>query len=831
MGMADWSQVEPGRADVMTGGLPSRARAVVIGGGIVGCSVAYHLTRLGWRDVVLLERGALSCGTTWHAAGLVGQLRSSLNMTRLIRYSTELYASLEAETGQATGWKRCGSLSVARTKARMTQLKRTASLARAFGVEAEVISPAEAGRRWPLMLTDDLVGAVWLPGDGKANPADITTALARGARAGGARIVENVKVAGIAVEDGAVAGVTTRSGDIACEVVVNCAGLWAREVGRLAGVTVPLHAVEHMYIVTRPIDGVRPDLPVMRDPDGHVYFKEEVGGLVMGGFEPVAKPWLTRDIPEDFAFTLLKEDWEQFEILMTNALMRVPALETAEIHQLVNGPESFTPDNHFILGEAPEVRRFFVAAGFNSAGIASAGGAGRALAEWIVEGRPTMDLWPVDIRRFARWQRNERWLRERAVEVPGLHYAVAFPLRDFKSGRGVRRSPLHERLAAKGAVFGSKLGWERANWFATDGAKPETIYSFEEQNWMPYAAAEHRAARQAVALFDQTSFAKFQLEGRDAEAVLQRLCANDVGGAPGKVVYTGMLNERGGYESDLTVTRLAADAYLIVTGAAQATRDADWIRRHIPHDARALLTDVTSSYAVLSVMGPHSRALLQRVTGADLSSSAFPFGTMQEIGVGHALVRALRVSYVGELGWELYVPVECAAGVYDALVGAGSDLGVRDAGYYALESLRVEKGYRAWGRDITPDDTPLEAGLDFAVKLDKAGGFIGREALVAQKARGVNRRLVIFTLDGDKGLLWGDEPILRDGAPVGWVASAAFGHALGCVVAMGYVRHAEGLDRAFIESGRYEIERAGERIAARAHLRAPYDPEGRQLRQ
>jgi heterotetrameric sarcosine oxidase gamma subunit len=815
----------------MSAPLPSHARVVVIGGGIVGCSTAYHLTRLGWRDVVLLERAALSCGTTWHAAGLVGQLRSSLNMTQLIRYSTELYAALEAETGQATGWKRCGSLSVARTAERMIQLKRTASMARAFGVEAELIGLDEAGRRWPLMRTDDLVGAVWLPGDGKANPADVAAALARGARASGATICENVKVTGIAIEGGAVAGVTTPAGPVACEVVVNCAGLWAREVGRLAGVTVPLHAVEHMYVVTGAIAGVSRDLPVLRDPDGHVYFKEEVGGLAMGGFEPAAKPWLTRDIPEDFAFSLLKDDWEQFDILMRNAVIRVPALEAAEARRLINGPESFTPDNYFILGEAPELRRFFVGAGFNSAGIASAGGAGRALAEWIVEGRPTMDLWPVDIRRFARWHGNERWLRERMVEAPGLHYAVAWPLRDFKSGRGVRRSPLYDRLAAKGAAFGSKMGWERANWFATAGARPETVYSFVHQNWMPAAAAEHRAAREAVAVFDQTSFSKFSVEGPDAEAVLQRLCANDVAVAPGRIVYTGMLNDRGGYESDLTVTRLAADRFFIVTGTAQATRDADWIRRHIGAADRALLTDVTSAYAVLSVMGPRARTLLQRVTDADLSPPAFPFGTVQEIGIGHSVVRAMRVTYVGELGWELYAPMESATAVYDTVMAAGADLGVADAGYYALESLRLEKGYRAWGRELSPDDTPLEAGLEFAVRLDKRAGFIGRDALVAQQARGIEKRLVLFTLDDSAAFPWGDEPILRDGEPVGWVSSAAFGHTLGRAVAMGYVRRAARVDRGFIESGRYEIEIAGERVTARAHLRAPYDPRSDRVRE
>jgi 4-methylaminobutanoate oxidase (formaldehyde-forming) len=443
-----------------------------------------------------------------------------------------------------------------------------------------------------------------------------------------------------------------------------------------------------------------------------------------------------------------------------------------------------------------------------------------------------MDLWPVDIRRFARWHGNERFLRERVTEGVGIHYAMPWPLRDWKSGRGLRRSPLYDRLAAKGAAFGSKMGWERANWFATDGAKPETIYSYGQQNWMPYAAAEHRAAREAVAVFDQTSFAKFLLEGRDAEAVLQRLCANDVAVTPGRVVYTGMLNECGGYESDLTVTRLGADAYFLVTGTAQATRDAHWIRRHIDDDARAALSDVTSSYAVLSVMGPRSRALLQRVTDADLGQAAFPFGTMQEIGVERASVRALRVTYVGELGWELYVPVESAAGVYDAILAAGADLGVRDAGYYALDSLRLEKGYRAWGREISPDDTPLEAGLEFAVKLEKRGGFIGREALLAGKAEGLRKRLVIFTLEDAEALPWGDEPILRDGRLVGWVSSAGFGHTLGTAVAMGYVRDdAERVDAAFIASGAYEIEIAGERIRARAHLRAPYDPAGTRARE
>ena len=808
--------------------LPTQARAVIIGGGIVGCSVAYHLTKLGWNDVVVLEQGRLSGGTTWHAAGLVGQLRSHHNMTSLIRYSTELYGALEAETGLATGWKRCGSLTVARTQDRMILLRRTAALARAFGVEAEVITPEEAGRKWPVMRTDDLVGAIWLPGDGKANPTDLTQALARGARTGGARIFEKTRVTGIAVENGTAAGVRTEAGGIACDVVVNCAGQWARQVGRLANVTVPLHSCEHMYIVTREIDGVTPDLPVMRDPDGYVYFKEEVGGLVLGGFEPQAKPWGMDGIPADFEFTLLPDDWDQFEILMENGLIRVPALEHAEVRQFINGPESFTPDNNFILGEAPELRHFFVAAGFNSMGISAAGGAGRALAAWIVEGAPAEDLWPVDIRRFAGFEGNDAFLKDRVPEILGLHYMMPWPLRELERARPVRRSPVYDRLRAKGACFGSKMGWERANWFATGGAPARMEYSWGRGTWFDRAAEEHRAAREAVAVFDQTSFSKFLLQGRDAEDVVQRLCANDMAVEPGRVVYTGLLNERGGYESDLTVTRLSGDAYFIVSGSAQTTRDVDWIRRTIPPEARASLTDVTSAYAVFGVMGPRARALLTRLTGADLGNEAFPFATMRDIGIGRAPVRALRITYVGELGWELYVPVEFAPSVYDDLVQAGRDLELRDAGYYALDSLRLEKGYRAWGRDLTPDCTPLDAGLAFAVRLDKP--FTGREALVRQRQQGLTQRLVQFVLDDPEPLLFGGELILRDGQSVGEVTSAAYGHTLGRSVALGWVRNAGGVDRAYIEAGTYELDVGGERFAATAHLESPYDPKGARIR-
>ncbi len=810
--------------------MPDQARAVIVGGGIVGTSVAYHLTRLGWRDVVLLEQGSLSGGTTWHAAGLVGQLRSSSNLTRLIRYSVDLYGRLEAETGQATGWKRCGSVSVARTAERMIQLRRNASVANAYGIEAHVISREEAAARYPLMRTDDLVGAVWIPGDGKANPADVTQALARGARAGGARLVEGVKVTGVNVVDGAVAGVETSAGPIATEILVNCAGMWARELGRMSGVAIPLHACEHMYIVTQPIAGVSSDLPVLRDPDGHIYVKEEVHGLLMGGFDPWAKPWGTESIPEGFSFQTLKEDWEKFEILMTNAVQRLPDLETAEVRTFLNGPESFTPDNYFILGEAPEVRRYYVGAGFCSGGIAAAGGAGQALAEWIVEDRPPMDLWQADIRRFAPFHADRRFLRERVSEIVGVHYGIAFPNRELVSGRGLRRSPLHARLRDRRAAFGAKMGWERANWFAPEGVEPVPVYSFGRQNWFPYAAAEHRAAREAVALFDQTSFSKLRLEGADAEAVLQRLCANDVAVPPGRIVYTAMLNVQGGFESDLTVTRLSGDAYLIVTGSAQTTRDQDWIRRHLPAGARAALTDVTDAYAVLGLMGPRSRELLGRVSEADLGNDVFPFGTSREIAVGRATVRASRITYVGELGWELYVPVARAVAVYDALQEAGRELGLRDAGYYAMESLRLEKAYRAWGREVTTEDTPWEAGLGFAVRLDKAAPFLGREALLSRREQPLTKRLLTFVLEDAAALPWGDEPILRDGRVVGAVTSAAFGHTLGRAVAMGYVRDPEGVDERYIGSGAFALDIAGEPVAARAGLPAPYDPRGLRIK-
>ncbi len=817
---------------------PAHARVVIVGGGIMGCSVAYHLAALGEREVVLLEQGRLTCGTTWHAAGLVGQLRNHESMTRLVRYSTELYARLEAETGLATGWKQCGSLAVARSADRMIQLKRTAAVAKAYGVACDVIGPAEAGRLYPLMETRDLVGAVWLPGDGKANPADLTLALAKGARNRGVKICEGVRVTGAThlrserrrgVKSLAWQGKDGSTGAIEAEIVVLAAGQWSRALGRMLGVTVPLFSCEHYYIVTDRIDGVHPDLPVLRDPDGYVYFKEEVGGLLMGGFEPQATPWRQSaqhrgGIPEHFEFQLLPDNWDAFQILLDNALARVPALATARVKQFYNGPESFTADNNFILGPAPGLDNVYVGCGFNSMGIASAGGAGRALAEWIVNGEPTLDLWPVDIRRFAPFHGNETWLEHRIAEVLGLHYQMPWPNRELESARPLRRSPLYAHLKERGACFGSKMGWERANFFAPSPELARIEYGWAHQNWHPWVAAEHRACRERVAVFDISSFAKLLVQGADARAALDWLVANGLPAAVGGTVYTGMVNERGGYESDFTITQVGDDEFLIVTSSASAVRDRDVIERAIrARGWRCTVTDVTPMYAMLAVMGPRARELMRRVSTARFDNASFPFGTSQEIDVGYATVRATRLTYVGELGWELYVPVEFAVGVYERLHEAGRDLGLADAGYYAIESLRLEKGYRAWGRELSPDVNPFEAGLSFAVRLDK-GEFRGRDALLRIKDEGVRRRVVSLVVDAPHTNLWGNELVLRDGQPVGFVTSAAFGHTLAKPVALALLANANGAaDRAWIEAGHYEIDLAGERYAAQATLKAPLD--------
>jgi heterotetrameric sarcosine oxidase gamma subunit len=807
--------------------LPSRAQAVVIGGGVIGTSVAYHLTELGWTDVLLVEQGELSSGTTWHAAGLVGQLRASESGTRLVQYSSELYAALEGKVGLSSGYKQCGGVIVARSEDRMMQLRRTAATAEAFDLECELLSPEEALERYPIMRTDDLVGAVWLPGDGKANPTDLTTALAKGARGGGAKVVEHVRVLDVLVTDGRVTGVRTDHGDVEAEVVVNCAGQWAKQVGSLAGVDVPLHSAEHFYVVTEPFEGVHSDLPILRDPDGYTYFKEEVGGLVVGGFEPEAKPWVAPDqIPYPFEFQLLEEDWDHFSILMENALLRIPALEETGIRKFYNGPESFTPDNQFILGEAPGVRGFFVGAGFNSVGIASAGGAGRVLAEWVVTGEPTVDLTSVDIRRFASFSGNNQWLHDRVGEVLGLHYEIPWPNREMRTARPFRRSPVYHLLERANANFGSRMGWERANFFAPAGVDTGIEYSWGKQNWLEWSADEQRNTREAVTVFDQTSFSKYLVTGRDAEDLLQWICTADLAVPVGRTVYTGLLNQRGTYESDLTVTRLSTTEYLLVSSAATTERDKDHIRRQIRPDQHVAVVDVTSSYAVYGVMGPSSRALLSRLSRSDLGNEAFPFGSSREIDLGYSTVRATRITYVGELGWELYVPTEFAVGVYEDLMQAGEDLGVRNGGYYAIESMRLEKGYRAFGRELTPDYNPVEAGLLFACKLKTDVPFLGREAVEKAKAEGPSRKLVSFRAEDPDVMLWGGELVVRDGAAAGQVMSAAWGASLGACVGLGYVSAEDGdrIDADWVRAGTYAANVGGTTTPVTASLRPLFDP-------
>src|SRR5215472_6830505 len=811
--------------------LPSQARVVIIGGGIVGCSLAYHLAKRGCGDVVLLERRQLTCGTTWHAAGLVGQLRATQNLTRLAQYTAGLYRSLGEETGQETGFKQRGSLALATTAERLEELKRGASMARCFGLEVEVLTPADAGELWPLMNVSDLVGAVFLPKDGQTNPVDTAQALAKGAKRGGVKVFEDTPVTAILHRNGRVTGVRTSKGEIAGEVVVISAGMWARDLAASVGVTLPLHAAEHFYIVTEPIPGLPSTLPVMRDPDSRAYFKEDAGKLLIGWFEAVAKPWGMDGIPESFCFDQLPADLEHIEPLIEQAVRRVPVLGKTGVQLFFNGPESFTPDDRYLLGEAPELRNLFVAAGFNSIGIQSAGGAGKVLADWILDGHPPMDLWDVDVRRAMPFQRNRRYLRERTVETLGLLYDMHWPFRQVETARGVRRSALHDRLRARGACFGELAGWERANWFAPAGVTPEYRYSYGRQNWFEHSAAEHKAVREAVGIFDQSSFGKYVLQGADAERILNRICANDVAVAPGRVVYTQWLNERGGIEADLTVTREAEDRYLIVTSAAGQTRDFAWLKRHIAEDVRAGVVDVTSAYAVLSVMGPPSRELLRSLTPDDLSNAAFPFGTSRQIELGYAVARATRITYVGELGWEIYIPTEFALGVYDAIVAAGDGFGLRHAGYHALNSLRIEKAYRHWGHDITEEDTPLEAGLGFAVAWRKPGGFIGREALLRQREAGLKRRLVTFALEDAGPMLYHSEPIWRDGRLVGRLTSGMYGHTVGRAVGLGYVEN-EGqvVTDAHIAQGKFEIEIAGDRIPANATLGALYDPKSERVK-
>jgi 4-methylaminobutanoate oxidase (formaldehyde-forming) len=804
--------------------LPTQAQIVVIGGGIIGASTAYHLARDHKADVVLLEQGRLTSGSTWHAAGLVGQLRSSASITRVLKYSVELYKGLAAETGLETGWKMTGCLRLATNEDRWTEYKRLATTARSFGMEMHLVSPEEVRRMWPLMETSDLVGASWLPTDGQASPSDITQSLAKGARMHGAKIHEGVRVLGFGMEGNRITSVRTSQGEIACEKVVNCAGQWARQVGAMAGINVPLQAVRHQYIVTEKIPGLSADAATIRDPDRRTYFKEEVGGLVMGGYEPNPQPLPTGDIPNDWQFHLFEDDYDHFEQHLVQAIERVPALSEVGVKQMINGPESFTPDGNFILGPAPECVNMFVGAGFNAFGIASGGGAGWVLADWVMNGEAPLDLWVVDIRRFSEMHRDRQWVSDRTCEAYGKHYTIGFPHEEYTSGRPRIVSPLYDRLKDHRAVFGSKLGWERPNWFAPEGVEPRDVYSMGRQNWFPHVGEEHRHVREAVGLFDQSSFAKYEVTGRDAARALDFVCANDVTKAPGRLTYTQLLNTRGGIEADLTVARLAEDRFYVVTGTGFRTHDLAWIAEHLPAGDVAI-TDITEDWGTLSLMGPKARDVLARVTDADVSNAGFPFGHVREIAIAGATVRALRVTYVGELGWELHVPLAATGAVFDVLMAAGAGEGIRPVGYRALESLRLEKGYRAWSSDITPNDTPFEAGLGWAVKMRKNADFLGRKALEAVAGNPLTKRLAGFTLDDPAAVLVGRETILRNGQAAGYLTSGGYGYTLGRSIGYGYVRNAEGVSDDFLTSGDYELVVANERFPARIALGPLYDPE------
>jgi 4-methylaminobutanoate oxidase (formaldehyde-forming) len=814
----------------MTKPIPSKARAVIIGGGVSGCSVAYHLAKLGWTDVVLLERKQLTCGTTWHAAGLIGQLRASQNMTRLAKYSADLYVKLEAETGIGTGMRQCGSMTVALTEERKEEIYRQASLARAFDIDVREISVDEVKGLYPHLNTADVKAAVHLPLDGQCDPANIAMALAKGARQNGASVIEGVKVTSVLTREGRVTGVACeRDGEsftIETEHVVNAAGMWGRTLADMSGVTLPLHACEHFYIVTEPIPNLQ-RLPVLRVPDECTYYKEDAGKMLIGAFELKAKPWGMEGISEDFCFDQLPEDFDHFQPILENAINRMPMLETAGIHTFFNGPESFTPDDRYYLGEAPELKGYWVAAGYNSIGIVSSGGAGMALAQWMNDGEPPFDLWEVDIRRAQPFQKNRAYLKDRVSEALGLLYADHFPYRQMATARGVRRSPLHEHLKARGAVFGEVAGWERANWFAKEGQEREYRYSWKRQNWFENQREEHLAVRNGVGLFDMTSFGKIRVEGRDALSFLQRVCANQMDVAPGRIVYTQMLNARGGIESDLTVTRLSETAFFLVVPGATLQRDLAWLRKHLA-DEFVVITDVTAAESVLCVMGPQARALMEKVSPNDFSNAHHPFATARQIEIGMGLARAHRVTYVGELGWELYVSADQTAHVFEALEEAGAGLGLKLCGLHALDSCRIEKGFRHFGHDITDEDHVLEAGLGFAVRTKK-GDFIGRDAVLRRQEEGLTRRMVQFRLEDPEPLLFHNEALVRDGKIVSTITSGNYGHHLGGAVGMGYVPCA-GESEADVLSSRYEIEIAGIRVKAEASLSPMYDPKAERVR-
>lgn len=803
--------------------LPTHAEFVIIGGGIIGLSIAYHLTRLGHRDVLLLERDQLTCGTTWHAAGLVTQLRANENMAKLAQYTAGLFRELEELTGQHTGFRQCGSITVAATPARLEELRRGASMGRSFGLDVEIIDAAEAKRRVPLLDVADVLGAAWIGSDGKTNPVDTARAFATGARQRGARILERTPVTRIVVENGRMAGVETAEGIVRTERVVICAGMWSRTLAADVNWTVPLHAAEHFYVVTEAMGGLSPDTPTVRDLDACFYAKEDAGKLLVGFFEPKGKPWGMTGIPREFSFDSLPDDFDHIEPHLANAMRRMPALEHVGLQLSFNGPESFTPDNRFLLGPAPDIAGLYVASGFNSCGIESSGGAGKVMAEWMSTGMPASDYWEMDVRRAMPFQRNRRYLRDRTGEAVGLLYAQHWPHKSPETARNVRVSPLHDRLAAAGAKFGEAAGWERAQWYGTPDGSAYAHATFARDDWFKSSGAEHDATRSGVTLFDQTSFAHLLVQGREALSFLQHLSTNDIDVPVGRIVYTPWLNERGGMESDVTIARTGDEDFLVVTAAVQRIRDLAWLRVHAKGAGHVFVTDVSSGYTCLSVMGPHSRELLTRVSPADFSEAAFPFATAREIEIGYGMALAFRMTFVGELGWELHIPTDQALGIYDALIAAGRDLDLRHAGYVALNTLRLEAGYRDWGADVSDEDSPLEAGLGFTIAWNKNEDFVGRAVLETQRGRPPRRRLVQLAAPCAAPLMFGTEPVWRNGSIVGYLRSAGFGHTLGCGVGMGYLHSDSEVNSEWLSEGTFEIEIAGERYAAIASLRAFYD--------
>ena len=809
---------------------PTDAEYVVIGGGIVGCSTAYHLARNHSADVVLLDQGRLTCGSTWHAAGLVGQLRSSAAVTELLRYSVQLYAGLEDETGLATGWKQTGCLRLATHRDRWTEYQRLATTARSFGMDMHLLSPAEAKSMWPLLETSDLVGGCWLPTDGQVNPSDVTQSLARGARQHGVRIIEQANVAGFTHKHGKVTAVQTTAGELACEKLVLCAGIWSRALAAELGVHIPIQAVKHQYIVTEKLQGLATNAPTLRDPDRRTYFKEEVGGLAMGGYEANPIAWDITTPPADFQFQLFDDDWSHFEQHLQQAVERVPSLADVGVKRMINGPESFTPDGNFILGAAPGFSNVFVGTGFNAFGIAAGGGAGWVLAQWARDGAPPSDLWSVDIRRFGHIHADRSWVRSRTLEAYGQHYAVGYPHMEYISARPALTSPLYHALKARGAVFGCKLGWERANWFASVEEEPHDHESMGRPNWFDAVGREHHAVRSRVGLIDQSSFAKFELSGRDAGAVMEKLAATRVAQKPGRVSYTQLLNQRGGIECDLTVSEIDENLFYIVTGTGFRTHDGEWIRAHIPPAAKVEFRDVTEAWCTLSLMGPDARAVLAAVCEEPVDNANFRFLDAQHVRIAGHTVRALRVSYVGELGWELHVPATGVSEVFSVLNNAGEHHGLALVGYRAIESLRLEKAYRAWGADISPSDDVFAAGLDKQLKLSSDIEFIGRQAVARLRALPRTRRLVGVSASDPNVVLLGRETILRNGEAVGYLRSAGFGYTVNRPIGYGYVSAAEGLTGKFFEEGEFALVVATDVVPAEVHLNALYDPQGTRLR-